>query len=100
MAPSFQADCDTAPKHLSATSQVDAQKDIPVIKDVWSSLVHPDDPFLWLIPCEIPPLSSVLQHCQHNHLEAYKRLGLSVSGTNDFIVVVFNCKSVSFSMST
>ena len=77
---SFQAACDSAPKQPSGVCEGDAQKDTPDNKDTWRSQVHPDDPFLSLIPCEIPRLASLLQQCEQNHLEAYKRLGLRVSG--------------------
>ena len=98
--PSSQAACDSAPKQPGGIIEGDALKDRHEKEDTWRSQVHPDDPFLSLIPCEIPRLASVLQQCQQNHLEAYKRLGLSVSGTNDSIIVIFNCKLVSVSMST
>jgi hypothetical protein len=78
--PSFQAACDSAPKQPGGFCEGDALKDEHVKEDVWRSQVHPDDPFLSLIPCEIPRLASVLQQCQHNHLEAYQRSGLPISG--------------------
>jgi hypothetical protein len=87
--PLSQASYDSAPKQPSLACEGGAQKDTPGDKDLWRSLVHPDDPFLSLIPCNVLPLAAVLQQCQHNHLEAYKRLGLPISGTSDLTVVVF-----------
>ena len=78
--PSSQAACDSAPKQPGGIIEGDALKDRHDNKDAWRSNVHPDDPFLSLIPCEIPRLASVLQQCQHNHLEAYKCSGLPISG--------------------
>lgn len=77
---SFQAAGDSAPKQPGNICEGDVQKDRQDNENVWRSQVHPDDPFLSLIPCEIPRLASVLQQCQHNHLEAYKRSGLPISG--------------------
>jgi hypothetical protein len=68
-----------APKQPGGITEGDALKDRHENEDTWRSQVHPDDPFLSLIPCEIPRLASVLQQCQHNHLEAYKRSGLPIS---------------------
>ena len=53
------------PPSFQAAWAGDAQKDAPDNKDTWRSLVHPDDPFLSLIPCEIPRLASVLQQCHY-----------------------------------
>ncbi|WPT13686.1 hypothetical protein PSENEW3_00001524 [Picochlorum sp. SENEW3] len=84
--PVSQAACDSALKQPRVACEGVAQKDTPGNEDSWRSLVHSDDPFLSLIPCKIPPLASALQQCQHNHLKAYKRLGLPVSGTSDLTV--------------
>ena len=78
--PSSQAACDSAPKQPGCFCEGDTLKDRHKNQDTWRSQVHPDDPFLSLIPCEIPRLASVLQQCQQNHLEAYKRSGLPISG--------------------
>jgi len=42
--------------------------------------VHRDDPFLSLIPREIPRVASTLHEHQLDHAEAYKRLGYRMSG--------------------
>ena len=47
----------------------------------WRPLVHPDDPFLCLVPCEVARVASALQAHQHNHLETYRHLGFRLSGT-------------------
>jgi hypothetical protein len=46
----------------------------------WRSLVHRDDPFLCLVPCEIAHVAVALQDHQYNHLETYRQLGFRVSG--------------------
>eukprot|EP00889_Picochlorum_renovo_P006438 jgi/Picre1/33468/NNA_008792.t1 len=45
----------------------------------WRSLVHRDDPFLCLVPCEIAHVAVALQDHQYNHLETYRQLGFRVS---------------------
>ena len=41
--------------------------------------MHPDDPFLCLVPCEVARVASALQAHQHNHLETYRHLGFRLS---------------------
>ena len=48
--------------------------------DSWRSFIHRDDPFLSLIPSEIPRVAFTLQEHHLDHAEAYKRLGFRVSG--------------------
>jgi hypothetical protein len=48
--------------------------------ELWRSLVHRDDPFLCLVPCEIAHVAAALQDHQYNHLETYRQLGFRVSG--------------------
>ena len=48
--------------------------------DSWRSLIHRDDPFLSLIPSEIPRVAFTLQEHHLDHAETYKRLGFRVSG--------------------
>jgi hypothetical protein len=47
--------------------------------ELWRSLVHRDDPFLCLVPCEIAHVAAALQDHQYNHLETYRQLGFRVS---------------------
>ena len=68
------------PKHheddsVSASLQGDCKSGL------WRPLVHPDDPFLCLVPCEVARVASALQAHQHNHLETYRHLGFRLSGT-------------------
>ena len=51
----------------------------------WRRLVHRDDPFLSLVPCEVARVALALQDHQHNHLETYRHLGLRLSGTHSYI---------------
>lgn len=47
----------------------------------WRSMVHEDDPFLSLIPCEIPRVVACLEKTNFDHLQAYQQLGFHVTGT-------------------
>jgi hypothetical protein len=68
---------DVSPKHNNDINNLTRQHDCG---GSWRSLVHRDDPFLCLVPCEIAQLAAALQDHQYNHLETYRHLGFCVSG--------------------
>jgi len=65
-----------SPKHNNDINNLTRQHDCV---GSWRSLVHRDDPFLCLVPCEIAQLAAALQDHQYNHLETYRHLGFCVS---------------------
>ena len=67
-----------SPKHNNTINNLMRQQDCG---GSWRSLVHRDDPFLCLVPCEIAHVAAVLQGHQYNHLETYRHLGFYVSGS-------------------
>ena len=66
---------DVSPKHNNDSEHATKQ-----YYGEWRSLVHRDDPFLCLVPCEIAHVAVALQDHQYNHLETYRQLGFRVSG--------------------
>ncbi|KAI8114650.1 hypothetical protein M9434_002770 [Picochlorum sp. BPE23] len=65
-----------SPKHNNSINNLMKQQDCG---GSWRSLVHRDDPFLRLVPCEIAHVAAALQEHQYNHLETYRHLGFYVS---------------------
>ncbi|KAI8114378.1 hypothetical protein M9434_002503 [Picochlorum sp. BPE23] len=65
-----------SPKHIMESENLTKQQDCG---ESWRSLVHRDDPFLCLVPCEIAHVAVALQDHQYNHLETYRQLGFRVS---------------------
>ena len=65
------------PKHNNDSGNSTKQQNCG---ESWRSLVHRDDPFLCLVPCEIAHVVAALQDHQYNHLETYRHLGFCVSG--------------------
>ncbi|KAI8100265.1 hypothetical protein M9435_006750 [Picochlorum sp. BPE23] len=65
-----------SPKHNKDSGNSTKQQDCG---ESWRSLVHRDDPFLCLVPCEIAHVAVALQDHQYNHLETYRQLGFRVS---------------------
>ena len=66
-----------SPKHNKDSGNSTKQQDCG---ESWRSLVHRDNPFLCLVPCEIAHVAVALQDHQYNHLETYRQLGFRVSG--------------------
>jgi hypothetical protein len=66
-----------SPKHNKDTNESTRPQDCA---ESWRPLVHRDDPFLCLVPCEIAHVAAALQDHQYNHLETYRHLGFCVSG--------------------
>lgn len=66
------------PKHNNVINNLTKQHDCG---GSWRTLVHRDDPFLCLVPCEIAQVVAALQDHQYNHLETYRQLGFRVSGS-------------------
>jgi len=66
-----------SPKHNNTINNLMRQQDCG---GSWRLLVHRDDPFLCLVPCEIAHVVAALQEHQYNHLETYRHLGFRVSG--------------------
>ena len=66
-----------SPKHNKDSGHSTKQQDCD---GSWRSLVHRDDPFLCLVPCEIARVAAALQDHQFNHLDTYRHLGFCVSG--------------------
>ena len=67
-----------SPKHNKDSGNSTKQQDCG---ESWRSLVHRDDPFLCLVPCEIAHVAAALQEHQYNHLGTYRHLGFYVSGS-------------------
>jgi hypothetical protein len=65
-------------KHIMESENLTKQQDCG---ESWRSLVHRDDPFLCLVPCEIAHVVVALQDHQYNHLETYRQLRFHASGT-------------------
>lgn len=66
-----------SPKHNKDSGYSTKPKDFD---GSWRSLVHRDDPFLCLVPCEIAQVAAALQDHQFNHLKTFRHLGFCVSG--------------------
>jgi hypothetical protein len=64
---------------------IDDSTTVPGISGSWRPLVHRDDPFLSLVPSEVARVASALRDHAHDHLEAYRHLGFSLSGAHSSI---------------
>ena len=64
---------------------IDDSTTVPGISGSWRLLVHRDDPFLSLVPSEVARVASALRDHAHDHLEAYRHLGFSLSGAHSLI---------------